>query len=714
MPAALSPGAIGRLRLPHRVVMGSMHLGLEDRDDGGAAMAAFYAARARGGAGLIVTGGWAVSREGAGGPHYGLINEPASHERLARVVRAVHDAGGLLALQLFHAGRYAFASSFGLQPVAPSALPSRFSPDPPRALTDVDIHRTIDDFARAAAAAASLGFDAVELMGSEGYLLNQFASPLTNQREDDWGGDEAGRQRFPVEVVRAVRAAAGHGFPVIYRMSGADLMARSSTPAQVRALARALADAGVAGLNVGVGWHEARVPTVQGVVPTGAWVPQAAAVKQAVGTLPVITSNRVNRLEQAEAILASGAVDFVSMARPFLADPEFVARSRQHRRVNVCIACNQACIDRSLVDEPVSCLVNPAAGREFDLGLHGPDGAHGQGRSDRPATVGAGSARRFAVVGGGPAGLSAARTLALAGQQVVVFEAAAELGGQFRLARMVPGKGDYGQTILFYADELSRHGVDVCLGRALAADDVDMLAGFDGIVVATGVHPREVTLPGRELPHVLTYQQAFAALAGEPVAAPEHVRIGARVAVIGGGGIAVDLAHLLTVPPVTGSDLDRFRAEYGLSSPDATTPADTPPDPPAQRAVTVMRRTGRVGAGIGRSTRWVWINELRRRGVSMRTDLTYESITADGVWIRTEAGRELVPADTVVVAAGQVTHDPLGAALSARGVAVRTVGGARSAVAINAVRAFDEGMLAARELLGIDARSGLLDAAAAR
>jgi len=698
--ASLQPGAIGRLRLPHRLVMGSMHLGLEDRDDGGQALAAFYATRARGGAGLIVTGGWAVSRVGAGGPHYGLVNEPAAAPVLAQVTAAVHNAGGLIALQLFHAGRYAFASSFGLQPVAPSAIPSRFSPDAPRALSGDEIRATIDDFAQAAALAVEFGFDAVELMGSEGYLLNQFVSPLTNQREDDWGGDAPTRTRFPVQVVRAVQAAAGPDFPVIYRMSGADLMPGSSTPAETLGFARALADAGVAALNVGVGWHEARVPTVQGVVPTGAWIPQAAAVKQAVGALPVIASNRVNRLEQAEEIIAAGAVDFVSMARPFLADPEFVARSRRGERVNICIACNQACIDRSLVDEPVSCLVNPAAGREHVLGLGRPSGV------PAPAT----EPRRFAVVGGGPAGLSAALTFARGGHEVVLFEAEAELGGQFRLARMVPGKADYGETVRYYSGELAAHGVEVRYGQRLAAADADQLRGFDGVVVASGVHPREVELPGRDLPHVLTYPEAFAALGADGARSD---RIGRSVAVIGGGGIAVDLAHLLTVAPAASpsDELSRFRAEHGLATPTATTPVDPATTSGEARAVTLMRRSGRVGAGIGRSTRWVLIAELRRHRVAMRTGVAYEAIVPEGVWIRTTDGRELVPADTVVVAAGQVRNDPLGAALAAAGVRHELVGGARSADAVNAVRAFDEGMLAARALMGAELSSAHGEAA---
>lgn len=668
----LRPGTIGRLVLPHRVVMGSMHLGLESRPDGGRALAAFYAARARGGAALIVTGGSAVSTVGAGGRNYSFVNDPQEHDRLALVARAVHEAGGLVALQLFHAGRYAFTSSFGLQPVAPSAVPSRFSPDAPRALSADEVAETVADFASGARTARRLGFDAVELMGSEGYLLNQFTSPLTNRRDDEWGGDAGRRSRFPLEVIRACRVAAGEAFPVIYRMSGADLMPGSATPAEVLDLARALAAAGVAAINVGVGWHESRVPTVQAVVPTGVWADCAAAVKQAVAGTPVIASNRVNRLAQAEEIVRSGAADFVSLARPFLADPDIVAKSRAGSTgsVNICIACNQACIDQSLVDEPVSCMVNPVAGRELAL-----------------APVTASSTARFAVVGAGPAGLAAARTLALGGAKVTLFEAEGELGGQFRMARLVPGKADYAETVRYYAGELDRLGVQVRLGRAVGPDDAELLTELDGVVLATGVRPREVDLPGRHLAHVLTYAEAFAA--------PQ--RVGSRVAVIGGGGVAVDFAHLVTQPLSQPGGIPAkawFRAEYGLSGSDRLHTGM----PPA-RQVTLLRRGGRIGEGIGRSTRWVLVDELRRRGVAMRTGVTYQRIVPQGVELAGSGGPELVEADSVVLAAGQDSHDPLSADLVRRGARCRVVGGARSAIGVNAVRAFEEGMAAARSLI---------------
>jgi 2,4-dienoyl-CoA reductase (NADPH2) len=660
---ALAPGSIGPLRLPHRVVMGSMHLGLETLDDDGAALAAFYAERARGGAGLIVTGGWAVSPEAAGGPDYGVVRDPARAGALRRVTDEAHAAGALVALQLFHAGRYAVGT--GLPALAPSAVPSRFSPEPPVAMSEAQVVEAIEDFGEAAATARELGFDAVEIMASEGYLINQFCSPLTNRREDDWGGDAPRRMRFGLEVLRAVRAA---GLPVVYRLSGADLMEGSSSFEDVVAFARALAEGGADALNVGVGWHESRVPTVQAIVPEGMWVGVASALKEAVGPLPVMASNRLDTLEAADRVLRDTPLDFVSLARPFLADPEIVAKTRRGERplVNTCIACNQACIDRSLVGERVSCLVNPRAGFELEF----PRDGTGDGR--------------FAVVGGGPAGLEAARALAALGHGVELFEAADELGGQFRLARTVPGKAVFGETIAAFAAMLDRLRVTVHLGRELGEDDAAMLAGFDGVVLATGVTPRLLDLPGADLPSVRAYPEV---LGGGPR------RAGARVAIVGAGGIGVDVAHRLSH---RGPDsVERFAAEHRLTLPGIGRRGSAAPPP---RAVTMLCRGSRVGRGIGRSTRWAVLDELRRAGVRWRTGVTYERIAPEGVYVRAEDGPRLVPADTVVIAAGQERHDPLSGPLDRLGVPHRVVGGARGAEGLDAVRAFGEGLRAAHEL----------------
>jgi 2,4-dienoyl-CoA reductase (NADPH2) len=663
--AVLTPGRIGRLTLPHRIVMGAMHLGLESRDDGGTALAAFYAERARGGAGLMVTGGAAVSPAGSGGPAYGVLDDARFRDRLRRVAGDVHAAGGHIALQLFHAGRYAPAAT---GPVAPSAVYSRFSRCEPRALTDAEIRSTIEDFARGAAHAAELGFDAVEVMGSEGYLIDQFLSPLTNLRQDEWGGDPERRRAFGVAVTRAVRAAGGR--PVIVRFSGADLMPGGTGDDAVLAFARALAAAGADALNVGVGWHEAAVPSVQAMVPTGVWAPVAAGVKGALvaagfAGVAVIASNRVNRLAQAAAILAGTGLDtppdFVSMARPFLADPQLMTAGAGG--VNVCVACNQACIDRSLVDAEVSCMVNPRAGRESVTPLV---------RSRNP--------RRIAVVGGGPAGLVAARRAALAGHRVTLFEASGALGGQFQLACRVPGKADYAATVDYYAAELDRLGVEVRLGRSLGTDltaGADLLRGYAGVIVASGVRPRPLEIPGADLPHVLAYPEAFAAGA-----------LHGRVAIIGGGGVAADLAHLAGRGTSPLPEPDRFRREYGLVG---------GPVPVGDRAeVTVLHRGARLAPRTGRSVRWAVLAELARQGTRVLTGVRCTAITADGVRIVDAEGADrLEPADVVVVAVGQLADRTVPELARRAGVWHRVVGGARDAAGLDAVRAFAEGFAAA-------------------
>ncbi|MGA8798007.1 MAG: FAD-dependent oxidoreductase [Candidatus Cybelea sp.] len=661
----LQAGVIGTLRLANRIVMGSMHLGIESD---GAALAAFYAQRARGGAGLIVTGGSCVNRAGAGGRNYSFINEPESSAPLRAAVEAVHAVGGRIALQLFHAGRYAYLASFGIQPVAPSAIASRFSPDPPRALREDEILETIGDFARGAVRARDLGFDAVEVMASEGYLLNQFLSPLTNRREDAWGGDLERRMRLPRAVLREIRALAGGEFPVIFRISGADLMKDSTTAQEVLSFARALARDGVDALNVGIGWHESSIPTVQQVVPSGVWVRFAAAVKAAVGELPVIASNRINSLAAAESVLAAGSVDFISMARPFLSDANIVAKAARNEAVlvNTCIACNQACIDRSLVDAPVSCMVNPRAARELEF----PE-------QPQPEAL----RRRFAVVGGGPAGMESARALAALGHAVELFEADGELGGQFRMARRIPGKGDFNETIRYYTNELARLGAVVHLRRRIG--DAAELRGFDGIVLATGVVPRGVALGGSDLPHVVTYADVL--LRDAPV--------GERVAIVGAGGIGVDVAHYLSHGEANVDETTRFLYEQGLAAPGNGALLVT-----GRKQVVLMRRGATIGKGIGKTTRWTVIAALRAAGVTTLPNVDYEAIVPGGIRIRDAGVSGLIEADTVVIAAGQERNDALLAPIAKLGVPYRVVGGAKDAAELNAVRAFDEGLRAAHSL----------------
>ncbi|MCL6300717.1 oxidoreductase [Streptomyces kronopolitis] len=678
-------GCIGTMRLPHRIVMGAMHLNLETADDDGAALAAFYAERAAAGAALIVTGGVAVNAVGAGGPGYGVIGDSRTRAALSAAVRAVHERGGRIALQLFHAGRYALPGTRegAGHPVAPSPVHSAFARCTPQEMSPEDITTTIADFAEGASAARALGFDAVEVMGSEGYLINQFTAPLTNLRGDAWGGDAARRRRFPLEVLRAVRATVGRDFPVLFRISGNDLVAEGTPPDEITALAVALAESGADALSVGVGWHESPVPTVQSEVPAGTWTACAKALKRALlaaghTDVAVIAANRFPHLAQADEALSGGELDFVAMARPFLADPQIVAKSAAGRpdRVNVCIACNEACIDRSFGTERVSCLVNPRAGYETEF------------PPPQPARHHRGPLGRYAVIGAGIAGLEAARTLAGLGHQVEVYEAAAHPGGQFRLASRVPGKAEFAATVHHHVRELRDAGVPLHLGRRLGGADVPELRSFDGVVLTTGVRPAGLSLSGAELPHVRDYAQAFA----DPAA------LGGRIAIIGGGGIAVDLAHTLTTDPAAEVTPEEFLARHAVAG-GTPRPGTQPAVRGAPREVTLLRRGRRIGAGIGPSTRWVVMRNLRAAGVRMLTGVTYRKITPTGVLVTDAEGRHRsLDADHVVLAVGQAPVDELAPLLHAAGVPVVTAGGAAGTDGLNAVRATAEGLRAAHRI----------------
>ncbi|MDO9396201.1 MAG: FAD-dependent oxidoreductase, partial [Herbiconiux sp.] len=693
LPLTFSPWRLGELELPHRIVTGSMHTGLDTLDDGGVALAEYYAERIRGGAALIITGGIAVNLEGCGADDFSVFGDPASDARFVAATTAVHEAGGFIAAQLFHAGRYALldgvtdAQGRPVHPVAPSPLAWRsHGAQLPRELDEAGIRRTIDDFRSAAEQAVALGFDAVEIMASEGYLINQFCSPVTNRRDDEWGGDAVRRRRFAVEVVRAVRQGVGYRVPIIVRMSGADLVPDSTTADETAALARDLVRAGADALNVGIGWHESTVPTIQAAVPHGVWLRFAEAVAAAISlpsdptapsAVPVIASNRFTDLRDAEDVLARGAITAVALARPFLADAAIVSRSRggHFDDVNSCIGCNQACLDRSFVKKPVSCLVNPRAGNEtrFPLTL-----------SARPG--------RIAVVGGGPAGLIAAADLAERGNDVTLFEAAGHLGGQFTLAARIPTKEDYALTVAHYAARLRSLGARIVLGRTVTAESL-AAEGFDAVVVATGVRPRALELPGSTLPHVLSYEEAI--LDGVP---------SGRVAIIGGGGIGVDLAKFLVLSHDPAERAREFERRFALPGPSTFLESDDLPqrtrvrearaaggagasvgasasasvsasasasasasddagargsegasgsagtqgsagaDARPGEQVTILRRTGKVGAGMGLTSRWVALGELREAGVRLETGLEYERITEEGVQVvHADGTRELIP-----------------------------------------------------------------------
>jgi 2,4-dienoyl-CoA reductase (NADPH2) len=691
-----SPWTLGPLHLSNRVVMGSMHTGLEVHDDGGAGMAAFYRERAAGGAACIITGGIAVNDEARGGPDFAVFGVGGADERFRTAVDTVHEEGSTILAQLFHAGRYALASGMvdrhgePQRVLAPSALPWAAARGVvPAEMTAADIERTIEDFAAAARSARDIGFDGVEIMASEGYLINQFQSPLTNLRDDEWGGDAERRRRFTVDVVRAVRAAVPD-LAVTIRLSGADLMPGSSTDADVDALVHDLLPLGLDGISVGIGWHESRTPTVQAAVPHGAWLEYAARIAGVVRAsaypdVRVIASNRMTDLRDGETVLQDGLIDAVALARPFLADPAIVNRSLAGAfdLVNTCIGCNQACLDRSIIGQPVSCLVNPRAAREVAFPA-------------RPTA----SPKRVDVVGGGPAGLAAAVDAARRGHTVTLWEASDELGGQFGLAALVPGKEDYAATVRSARAELDQRGATIHLGRPAIADD---LTGSDAVVLAPGVVPRAVDIPGAELPHVRSYERALR----------EGVPAG-TVAIIGGGGIGVDTAAFLVESPDEAHRATEFAARWDLDVSEAVV-GDVPQRLPAATRtlrpgtdVTVLRRSGKFGQGVGITSRWVAIGRLRDAGVHMVGGVQeYLRIEPGVLWIRDELGEEhAIPADNVVVCAGQEraidtegdAPDGLVTRLQDAGVPFAVVGGARDARSVDAVRATSEALEAVRRL----------------
>jgi 2,4-dienoyl-CoA reductase (NADPH2) len=663
-PNLLRPLDLGFTTLPNRVLMGSMHTGNEDRARDFGALAAYFAERARGGVGLIVTGGFSPNRAGWLYPFSAKLGTRREARRHTAVTRAVHDNGGRIALQLLHAGRYAF-HPLSVSASAVKAPISRFTP---RALSDRGVRAQVDAFARATALAREAGYDGVEIMGSEGYLLNQFLAPRTNRRTDRWGGSPGNRRRLAVEVVRRCREAAGPDFILIYRLSLLDLVEDGQTWDEVVRLAQEVEQAGATIIGTGVGWHEARVPTIATSVPRAAFAGVTARLRPHVG-VPVVASNRINMPQVAEEVLARGDADLVSLARPFLADPDWVRKAATGRtdEINTCIACNQACLDHTFALKKATCMVNPRAGNETTLVL-------------LPTR----RAKRVAVVGAGPAGLSAATALAERGHAVELFEAEDDIGGQFAIARRIPGKEEFAETIRYYRRRVEVTGVRLHLGRRVGADD---LVGFDEVVVATGVVPRVPAIPGVE--RALSYVDVVR----------HGADVGDRVAVIGAGGIGVDVSQFLTHRPL---DLDGWRAEWGVTDPARVRGGVTAPEPaaPARKVYLLQRKTSRIGRDLGRTTGWVHRAALRAKGVEQLTGVNYECIDERGLHVTFGPRRErprVLEVDSVVVCAGQEPVRDLVDALAGRGVVAHVIGGADVAAELDAKRAIDQGTrLAAR------------------
>ncbi len=671
-PHLLSPLDLGFTTLPNRVLMGSMHTGLEDGRKHFPAMAAFFAERARGGVGLIVTGGFAPNIEGWAKPFAGTLSTSGGAQRHRQVTDAVHAEGGKIALQILHTGRYGYSPFC----VAPSRIQSPISPFTPRELSARGIERQIRAFVRCAKLSREAGYDGVEVMGSEGYLINQFLVTHTNQRTDEWGGTYENRMRFAVEIVQRVREAVGRDFIIIYRLSMLDLIPDGSSWDEVVTLAKAVERAGATIINTGIGWHEARVPTIATSVPRGAfgWVTQKMR-KELRGSglnIPLVTTNRINMPEVAEALLAEGCADMVSMARPLLADAEFVNKAAANRRdeINTCIACNQACLDHAFKSQLASCLVNPRAGHETELVL-------------RPVP----RRKRIAVVGAGPAGLATATTLAERGHEVHLFEAASEIGGQFNMAKRIPGKEEFSETLRYFARRLTITGVQLHLSRRVAAPEL-IAQKFDEVVLATGVRPRDPKIPGSDGPNVLSYIDVL--LHAKPV--------GARVAVIGAGGIGFDVAeYLVTAPGHSPTmNLHEWLAEWGVADPALARGGIVRAQPaPAARQVTLLqRKAGKLGKGLGKTTGWIHRAALQMKQVEMIGGVNYERITPQGLFVtygEKHSDGQLIECDTVVLCAGQEPLRELLEPLKAAGVKTHLIGGADEATELDAKRAIDQG-----------------------
>ena len=658
----LEPLDLGFTTLKNRVLMGSMHTNLEEVPGGMERMAAYFAERARHQVGLIVTGGIAPNSEGAVGKGGAQMTTEAEAEHHKIVTKAVHDEGGKICMQILHTGRYAYSN----EAVAPSAIQSPITPFKPKELSNTEVWKTIADYANCALLAKKAGYDGVEIMGSEGYLINQFIVRHTNHRTDEWGGSYENRIKFPLEIIKAVRAEVGEEFILIYRLSMLDLIENGSTWEEVVQLAKEVEAAGVNIINTGIGWHEARVPTIATVVPRGgfAWV-----TKRLMGevSIPLVTTNRINTPDIAESILADGAADMVSMARPFLADSEFVTKAMAGKpeEINTCIACNQACLDHTFQLKVSSCLVNPRACHETLLNY---------APTDQP--------RKMAVVGAGPAGLAAATVLAERGHQVTLYEAAAEIGGQFNMAKVIPGKEEYQETIRYYDAMIKKHDVELKLNHRVTAGQL-LAGGYEEILLCTGVSPRAVTFDGADHPKVLSYVDVL-----------QHRKpVGERVAIVGAGGIGFDvaeyLAHGTEMPSM---HVPTYMREWGVDMEYSSPGAGAKPQPsPSPREIHLLKRSGgKHGKDLGKTTGWIHRASLKMKGVKMHANVTYRKVDDDGLHITKVDTDIILPVDTVVICAGQEPMRALQQELIAGGASVHLVGGADVAAQLDAKRAIKQ------------------------
>lgn len=671
-PQLLAPLDLGFTTLKNRVLMGSMHLGLEEQPGGFERMAAFYAERARGGVALIVTGGIGPNKEGAVHAFAATLEDESHVPHHKIITDAVHEADGKICMQILHTGRYAYSD----KSVAPSAIQAPINMFKPRELSDDEVYEQIDDFVNCAALAQQAGYDGVEIMASEGYFLNQFIVKHTNHRDDAWGGSYENRIRLPIEVVKRVREKVGEAFIIIFRLSMLDLVEGGSTTDEIVQLGQAIEKAGATIINTGIGWHEARIPTIATKVPRAAFTWVTAQVRESL-SIPVVTSNRINSPEVAESVLARGDADMVSMARPFLADPEFVIKAVENRadEINTCIACNQACLDHVFAGKLTSCLVNPRACHETEINY-------------LPTK----QAKRIAVVGAGPAGLAFSSVAAERGHEVTLFDASSEIGGQFNLAKQIPGKEEFYETLRYFGKQLALHGVDLRLETRVDAETL-AAAGYDQVIVATGITPRALDLPGIESDKVLSYIDVL-----------KGAEVGRRVAIIGAGGIGFDVAEYLTHESDHSSqNIPEFMAKWGV---DMTGQARggvegvTPVDQPSEREVYLLqRKKSKVGKNLGKTTGWIHRAGLQKKGVKMLSACDYQAVNDDGLALTVAGEPTQLVVDNVIICAGQLSERSLADDLIEKypEVNVNVIGGADVAAELDAKRAINQACRLAAE-----------------